>query len=641
MNLDFIQNLWLPKFVLKPKQDAEIETINSPKLSNNYYESRDSCKSPGLEFGIWEQFWQRWEFKKVIIPKPETCGNLKKKEPSKRPKEGFGDWYIPWEQFWQRQEFGKAIIPRPEHRGNLKKPEPSNCMKEEGFGVWYLSWSVSPFATTSILRPRNNSINCNGKAEIRKPQQNRRQTFKLGIWEVPWWINQNEVVSISSVKKKTSNGRVENKSQQVWFPFWGINQANVASIRRSENKNNARKIENNKPPSVKSWFDKLKIWDLFQSINQTDTLSTPKLYNNKNTVKIVNKGQQDRSHQVVLWWINQTETASILRSEEKRNDRTTDNGKSLKDRSLQDSSGVWEILWQNNHTERARLLKPNCNNRKMRNSKPLPDTSSQGRVGVWEPFWQMYRRERGVIPKSEKDSNKEKIEIKKPLDDRFSVWKVFWQINQNETASISGPEKNGNGIIENNKPRQDLLRIWENVQQIKLPWIAKYGEQAKNTETNELETLESGCTIPKFTPYMASVPWHTGPRAFLSQIFPRYGNYCGPNWSSGKDQGGLLWDKKPIDWLDYCCYCHDIGYDTHDQADLLKADIAFLECLEKSWVSNNRFSRAAEAYRSMCITGLKTVLIPYRKQLLNQMHAKRILVLKISGLDSRSTMQRQ
>ncbi|GLJ12543.1 hypothetical protein SUGI_0193240 [Cryptomeria japonica] len=635
MNLDFIQNLWLPKFVLKLKQGAEIETINNSGPSSNYYGNTDSCKSSGVECGIWEQFWRRWEFKKVIVPKPETCGNLKKTEPSKRPKEGIGDWHLPWEQFWQRQEFGKAIMRRPEQRVNLKKPEPSNCMKEEGFGVWYLSWPVNSFATTSIIRPRNNSINCNGKSEIRKSQQNRCRTFKLGIWEVPWWINKNEVVSISSAKKNNSNGRVYNKSRQVWFPFGGINQADIASIHRSKNKNNARKIENSKLPSNKSWFDKLSVWDLFQSINRTETSSTPKSFNNKNTVKIENKGQQDRSHWVVLRWINQTETAAIPRSEKKRNDRTTENRKYLKDRSLQDSFGVWELFWQKNDTEKARFFKPNWNDGKMGNIKPVPDRSSQGRIGVWELFSQMYRREREVIPKSEKVGNKEKLETMKPLSDRFSVWKAFWQINQNGTASISGLEKNGNELIENNKPLQDLLIIWENVQQIKLPWNAKHGEQATNTETNELEfeTLESGCTIPKFTPYMATVPWHTGPRAFLSQMFPRYGNYCGPNWSSGKDQGGLLWDKKPIDWLDYCCYCHDIGYDTHDQADMLKADITFLECLEKSWGSNNKISRAAEAYRSMCITGLQTVLIPYRKQLLNQMHAKRVLALKVNGLD--------
>lgn len=111
-------------------------------------------------------------------------------------------------------------------------------------------------------------------------------------------------------------------------------------------------------------------------------------------------------------------------------------------------------------------------------------------------------------------------------------------------------------------------------------------------------------TVYRFRPYVSKVPWHTGTRAFLSQLFPRYGHYCGPNWSSGKDGGSMIWDQRPIDWLDHCCYCHDIGYDTHDQAELLKADMAFLECLE----SNKRVvtrgdAQVAHFYKTMCITG--------------------------------------
>ncbi|CAB79665.1 hypothetical protein [Arabidopsis thaliana] len=110
-------------------------------------------------------------------------------------------------------------------------------------------------------------------------------------------------------------------------------------------------------------------------------------------------------------------------------------------------------------------------------------------------------------------------------------------------------------------------------------------------------------TVYRFRPYVSKVPWHTGTRAFLSQLFPRYGHYCGPNWSSGKDGGSMVWDQRPIDWLDHCCYCHDIGYDTHDQAELLKADMAFLECLE----SNKRVvtrgdAQVAHFYKTMCIT---------------------------------------
>lgn len=107
----------------------------------------------------------------------------------------------------------------------------------------------------------------------------------------------------------------------------------------------------------------------------------------------------------------------------------------------------------------------------------------------------------------------------------------------------------------------------------------------------------------KFRPYVSKVPWHKGARAFLSQLFPRYGHYCGPNWSSGKDKGSHIWDRRPIDWLDYCCYCHDIGYDTHDQAELLRADLEFLECLERPHMSTMGDARAATIYRTMCILG--------------------------------------
>ncbi|KAH0465808.1 hypothetical protein IEQ34_005911 [Dendrobium chrysotoxum] len=127
---------------------------------------------------------------------------------------------------------------------------------------------------------------------------------------------------------------------------------------------------------------------------------------------------------------------------------------------------------------------------------------------------------------------------------------------------------------------------------------------------------EAGCAVPRFRPYVAKVPWHGGVRAFLSQLFPRYGHYCGPNWSSGKDGGSMLWDRRPIDWLDFCCYCHDIGYDTHDQSKLLKADLAFLECLERPQVASKGGAHISFLYRSMCIAGLRYLLIPYRMQLL-------------------------
>ncbi|BAT88936.1 uncharacterized protein HKW66_Vig0182410 [Vigna angularis] len=132
---------------------------------------------------------------------------------------------------------------------------------------------------------------------------------------------------------------------------------------------------------------------------------------------------------------------------------------------------------------------------------------------------------------------------------------------------------------------------------------------------------EDGDAIPlHFRPYVCKVPWHTGVRAFLSQLFPRYGHYCGPNWSSGKDGGSLVWDRRPIDWLDFCCYCHDIGYDTHDQATLLKADLAFLECLEKQHGRTKGDPHVAHLYKTMCINGLRNFLIPYRRNIVNLQH---------------------
>ncbi|KAK7304899.1 hypothetical protein VNO77_42793 [Canavalia gladiata] len=128
---------------------------------------------------------------------------------------------------------------------------------------------------------------------------------------------------------------------------------------------------------------------------------------------------------------------------------------------------------------------------------------------------------------------------------------------------------------------------------------------------------DSEVTPLRFRPYVCKVPWHTGVRAFLSQLFPRYGHYCGPNWSSGKDKGSLVWDRRPIDWLDFCCYCHDIGYDTHDQAKLLKADLAFLECLEKQHMVTKGDPHVAHLYKTMCINGLKNFLIPYRRHVVS------------------------
>ncbi|CAN6219783.1 unnamed protein product [Urochloa humidicola] len=140
---------------------------------------------------------------------------------------------------------------------------------------------------------------------------------------------------------------------------------------------------------------------------------------------------------------------------------------------------------------------------------------------------------------------------------------------------------------------------------------------AKAAAEEEAEARQLvGCAVPLFRPYVAQLPWHGGTRAWLSKLFPRYGHYCGPNWSSGKEAGSVLWDRRPVDHLDFCCYCHDMAYDTHDQAQLLRADLAFLRCLEGSRQTPARDGIAAAViYRAMCIFGLKTILIPYRTNL--------------------------
>ncbi|KAL9234813.1 hypothetical protein vseg_009639 [Gypsophila vaccaria] len=160
-----------------------------------------------------------------------------------------------------------------------------------------------------------------------------------------------------------------------------------------------------------------------------------------------------------------------------------------------------------------------------------------------------------------------------------------------------------------------------------IPWAvnAKVGLRMPTTINKDLkrrarsrvnDVSTSGPTPRvRFRPYVSKVPWHTGARAFLSMFFPRYGHYCGPNWSSGKDGGSLVWDKRPIDWLDYCCYCHDMGYDTHDQAKLLEADLAFLECLERPHMQTKGDKHVAFVYKTMCIHGLRNILVPYRTHL--------------------------
>lgn len=77
---------------------------------------------------------------------------------------------------------------------------------------------------------------------------------------------------------------------------------------------------------------------------------------------------------------------------------------------------------------------------------------------------------------------------------------------------------------------------------------------------DESRSTVAGCPVPPFVPYTQTIPWHSGSRNMFSKFFPRYGNYCGPNYSSGRESGSPHWDKAPTDWLDYCCYRHDMGY---------------------------------------------------------------------------------
>ncbi|GBG79578.1 hypothetical protein CBR_g29725 [Chara braunii] len=108
-----------------------------------------------------------------------------------------------------------------------------------------------------------------------------------------------------------------------------------------------------------------------------------------------------------------------------------------------------------------------------------------------------------------------------------------------------------------------------------------------------------------YIPYTQKLPWHTGPRAVACRLFPKYGNFCGPNWSSGRDCGALRWDKGPVDWLDHCCLVHDIGYDSHSQVDLYKADCQLLVCLRSPPRGRDgkpfRLSLWGEFYRALCI----------------------------------------
>ncbi|XP_077219230.1 phospholipase A2 family protein [Tasmannia lanceolata] len=208
------------------------------------------------------------------------------------------------------------------------------------------------------------------------------------------------------------------------------------------------------------------------------------------------------------------------------------------------------------------------------------------------------------------------------------------------------PETGSKSLSPVTKSPKDILsaiKLWGRSLRLIFPWEINANDKihlsSVNTElqryARSYRAVEAGCSLPLFRPYVAKVPWHKGARAFLSQFFPRYGHYCGPNWSSGKDNGSMLWDQRPLDWLDFCCYCHDIGYDTHDQAKLLKADLAFLECLEKPRMDTKGDPHIAFLYRSMCITGLRNVLIPYRRHLL-RLQARQSFVEWLRNLNGKS-----
>ncbi|KAF3452297.1 hypothetical protein FNV43_RR02730 [Rhamnella rubrinervis] len=195
-----------------------------------------------------------------------------------------------------------------------------------------------------------------------------------------------------------------------------------------------------------------------------------------------------------------------------------------------------------------------------------------------------------------------------------------------QTNNNLGPNLDSNSALMEQPPKKKVgfdVKLWGLSFISIFPWMITNAKNKIRRPTTINRGLRKQAqplgvenrNVLRFRPYVSKIPWHTGVRAFLSQLFPRYGHYCGPNWSSGKDRGSPIWDQRPIDWLDFCCYCHDIGYDSHDQADLLKADLAFLECLERPNMRTRGDARIAHVYKTMCISGLKNLLIPYRTYL--------------------------
>ncbi|KAL9250045.1 hypothetical protein AKJ16_DCAP01643 [Drosera capensis] len=50
-----------------------------------------------------------------------------------------------------------------------------------------------------------------------------------------------------------------------------------------------------------------------------------------------------------------------------------------------------------------------------------------------------------------------------------------------------------------------------------------------------------------------------------------------------------------------------MGYDTHDQAKLLEADLAFIECLEKPGMNTKGDVHVAYLYKTMCIQDMTPI----------------------------------
>ncbi|KAE8711413.1 Phospholipase A2 family protein isoform 1 [Hibiscus syriacus] len=145
------------------------------------------------------------------------------------------------------------------------------------------------------------------------------------------------------------------------------------------------------------------------------------------------------------------------------------------------------------------------------------------------------------------------------------------------------PKRDSNLSFASIEPKQKTsfeIRVW-GWTLVSVPPKAVNGNDRNRTPTTinkglkrraqQNQVIEPPAPI-RFRPYVCKVPWHTGARAFLSQLFPRYGHYCGPNWSSGKD------------------------------GRTSESDLAFLECLERRHMSTRGDPHIAQLYMTMCTT---------------------------------------